>query len=479
MVTAYYEAAGVSSANPDIFTLKGKNSIGRLFYIPFQNYSTNCSSDVGCERSSFDIIATEDNTTVFVKPSKSIDGHAANVQFSILLNKGQVYSAKASGRLPSDHLGGSKVSSDKPVAITIKDDLTNNFANGYCQDLIGDQMIPVEKLGTDFILVKGDLSIDDRFYICATQPNTTISVNGSTVTSTLSEGQMYSGSFVGNTAYINSTAPICILHTTGFGCEMGGAIIPPLSCTGYKEIVLSRTTNDYFALMIIAKTSSINNFTLNNNASLIPGSSFSIVPNTSNIWSYAKISYTSSILPSNSFLRVKNTLSNFHLAVINGQQSVTGCRYGFFSEFNKSELEWAITNHSPLNSFCVGDTVKLFADTVEDGTNISYSWTGPNSYGSSLQNPIFVATGNENSGTYTVTANNGTCPTEPISLNITVNSNVISLPNDTTICFGDQLTLTPTGSFTSYVWSTGATTPSIAIENAGTYSAIQRKILNT
>jgi len=78
LVTAYYEAAGVSSANPDIFTLKGKNSIGRLFYIPFQNYSTNCSSDVGCERSSFDIIATEDNTTVFIKPSKSIDGHAAS-----------------------------------------------------------------------------------------------------------------------------------------------------------------------------------------------------------------------------------------------------------------------------------------------------------------------------------------------------------------------------------------------------------------
>jgi hypothetical protein len=467
-ITAYYEAEGNSYANPDIFTLKGKNALGKLFYIPFQNYSQNCDTDYGCERSSFDIIASEDNTTVNITPTNNIDGHSANIQFSVTLNKGQVYSAKASGRLATDHLGGSKVSSDKAVAITMKDDLTNNFANGYCQDLIGDQMIPVEKLGTDYILVKGDLNIADRFYVCATQPNTTISLDN-VVVSTINNGQMYSGSFSGNTAYITSSAPVCVLHTTGYGCEMGGAYIPPLTCTGSKEIVLSRTTNDAFSLMLIVKAAGISNFTLNNNATLIPSSSFNPVNGTSNTWYYAKITYSSSTLPANSFIRVKNSTSNFHLALINGQSSVTGCRYGFFTEFNKGELDWATTNHAPTNQFCIGDTVRLSADSVEGSTSTTYTWSGPNGYSAIGQYPYFIATNNQNSGVYTVNATTNSCPTEPLSLNLTVGSPSINLPPDTTICSNTPITLTPTGNYTSLLWSTGATTSSITVNTSGTY----------
>lgn len=64
---------------------------------------------------------------------------------------------------------------------------------------------------------------------------------------------------------------------------------------------------------------------------------------------------------------------------------------------------------------------------------------------------------------------NTTCIINPLPINVTVFNPSISLPNDTTICFGDQLTLTPTGSYTSCLWSTGATSPSITIGNAGTY----------
>ena len=466
-ITAYYEAEGESHANPDIFTLKGKNSLGKLFYIPFQNYSRNCDTDFGCERSSFDIIASEDSTTVNIIPTNNIDGHLANIPFSVVLNKGQAYSAKATGRLAADHLGGSKVFSNKPISITMKDDMTNNFTNGYCQDLIGDQMIPVEKLGTDYIIVKGDLNIDDRFYVCATQPNTTISVDNIAV-STINDGQMYSGSFSGNTAYITSSAPICVLHTTGYGCKMGGAYIPPLTCTGSKEIVLSRTTNDAFSLMLIVKATGISNFTLNNNATLIPSSSFNPVNGTSNTWYYAKITYSSSTLPANSFIRVKNSTSNFHLALINGQSSVTGCRYGFFTEFNKTELS-ASTNHAPTNQFCIGDTVRLSADSVEESTATTYIWSGPNGYSATGQYPYFIATSNQNSGVYTVNATTNSCPTEPLSLNLSIGSPSINLPPDTTICSNTPITLTPTGNFTSLLWSTGATTPSITINTSGTY----------
>ncbi|MCB0734122.1 MAG: T9SS type A sorting domain-containing protein [Flavobacteriales bacterium] len=46
---------------------------------------------------------------------------------------------------------------------------------------------------------------------------------------------------------------------------------------------------------------------------------------------------------------------------------------------------------------------------------------------------------------------------------------VVSLGNDTTICVGDSLVLTP-GSFITYDWSTGSTQSSIVVKAKGTYS---------
>jgi hypothetical protein len=166
---------------------------------------------------------------------------------------------------------------------------------------------------------------------------------------------------------------------------------------------------------------------------------------------------------------VKNSTSNFHLALINGQSSVTGCRYGFFTEFNKGELDWATTNHAPTNQFCIGDTVRLSADSVEGSTSTTYTWSGPNGYSAIGQYPYFIATNNQNSGVYTVNATTNSCPTEPLSLNLTVGSPSINLPPDTTICSNTPITLTPTGNYTSLLWSTGATTSSITVNTSGTY----------
>jgi hypothetical protein len=47
---------------------------------------------------------------------------------------------------------------------------------------------------------------------------------------------------------------------------------------------------------------------------------------------------------------------------------------------------------------------------------------------------------------------------------------VISLADDTTICIGDSLLLTPGPDFAKYVWSTTATTASIYVKEKGTYS---------
>ena len=67
LVEAYYEVNPSNNLNPDIFALKGVNALGIDFVVPFQMYLNNGYSQ---STSSFDIVATEDSTTVTINPEK-------------------------------------------------------------------------------------------------------------------------------------------------------------------------------------------------------------------------------------------------------------------------------------------------------------------------------------------------------------------------------------------------------------------------
>ena len=127
---------GEFQSNPEIFSLKGKNALGTSFFVPFQNKIENSSAYSPLPYSSFDIVATEDNTTVSITPKQNIVGHSANLTFNINLNRGQTYSARAASQGAVQHPTGSTVSSNKPIAITIKDDLLEGgtFFGGFCRD---------------------------------------------------------------------------------------------------------------------------------------------------------------------------------------------------------------------------------------------------------------------------------------------------------------------------------------------------------
>jgi hypothetical protein len=84
-ITAYYEVNPTCNCNPDIFALKGKNALGTSFITPFQNFLNNASY----ARSGFNIVATENNTSIVINPTRNIVGHLANVPFTITLNASQ------------------------------------------------------------------------------------------------------------------------------------------------------------------------------------------------------------------------------------------------------------------------------------------------------------------------------------------------------------------------------------------------------
>ncbi len=109
----------------------------------------------------------------------------------------------------------------------------------------------------------------------------------------------------------------------------------------------------------------------------------------------------------------------------------------------------AMTN-GPL---CEGTTLNLTTPTVASAT---YSWTGPNSFSSTLQNPSIPTITAANAGTYNVTVSIAGCSSAPGSTSLIVNPapTVPSVSSNSPVCQGATINLTvPTVSGATYLWS--------------------------
>lgn len=449
-INAYYEIVSLQcNCNPEIFALKGKNALGTEFRIPMQNFfsNSNHSSYLPVPYSAFDIVATQNNTLVTITPTSNIVGHSANIPFTISLNQGETYSATASSQYAASHLQGSSVIADKPIAITMKDDL---IQNSTCADIAGDQLIPVNLLGNAYIVVRGFLNAPyDKAFILATQNNTTISINGTYVT-TLNNGQTYMYNMgTTNAGYIESNFPIYVLHLSGFGCEVGMSILPQIECTGSSQVTFTRSTNDPLQITLLVKQGGESNFLLNGISGIINSSSFSNVPGTSGQWKFAQISFPLSQIPQGSASTISNTSQLFHLGIIHGNTN-NGCRYGYFSDYGK--YKYQITSNG--DQFCVGDTLILQTNSIQGAT---YNWTGPNGFSENGQNVLITPLTTNHTGTYIVNGTSGACIVEPDTIQITIDSIIpISLfSNDTTFCVGDSLILYVNQFINqNYLWNT-------------------------
>jgi hypothetical protein len=109
-------------------------------------------------------------------------------------------------------------------------------------------------------------------------------------------------------------------------------------------------------------------------------------------------------------------------------------------------------------SICQGDSAVLFA-----GGAVTYLW----STGDTTQEITVHA-----AGTYTVIGFNAAGCADTASETITVNPKPqVSINGPLSLCAGSSSTLTATGAI-SYIWNTGATTASITVTAAGTYTVI-------
>jgi hypothetical protein len=334
-ITAYYEVvSSFCNCNPEIFSLKGKNALGTEFFISSQ-YTYDESTAYSGATNSFDIVATENNTHVTITPSKNIVGHNANIPFVIVLNRGQTYSAVAASKSAGGHLQGSHVSSDNPVAVTIKDDLVQIST---CADLIGDQTIPVDALGKEYVVTKGFLQPVDKIYVLAVADGSAIYVDGNaTPVATLAKGQSFTLDLSNPSTHIRSDNKFYVYHLTGNGCEAGSAIIPQLNCVSSRSINIVRSSGTLFAVLITTKNGNQNGFTVNGNNALIKNSDFFPVPGTAGAYVTARVDLSSSVAVGTA-LNFANSSGSFSLGFINGGTN-DGTRYGYFSDFRSTNVE--------------------------------------------------------------------------------------------------------------------------------------------
>jgi len=168
----------------DISNIYPTNALGNNYQaMCYQPYIDPDNPGTGGGRNSeFLIVATENNTVVKITPSKVTDaGSPKDSTFEITLNRGQVFQVQSENLPGSDEEGqgdltGSKIESNKPVAVFSGSLGTTIPERSCCWDHLFEQMPPLHTWGRSYFTVPLKTRKADRIRILAAQDNTTIQI---------------------------------------------------------------------------------------------------------------------------------------------------------------------------------------------------------------------------------------------------------------------------------------------------------------
>lgn len=126
-------------------------------------------------------------------------------------------------------------------------------------------------------------------------------------------------------------------------------------------------------------------------------------------------------------------------------------------------------NVNPTSNSPVCSSTSLNLSAASTNTALTYSWTGPLSFNSTLQSPTITNVSAFAGGVYTVSANNGFGCIDIMQITVTVNPSPVISVNSGVICSGDSFTLNPTSAST-YTFMNGG--PVVSPTVTTSYSVI-------
>jgi gliding motility-associated-like protein len=213
------------------------------------------------------------------------------------------------------------------------------------------------------------------------------------------------------------------------------------------------------------------NAVINTNVSTCEGTAVNLTSSGGNSYSWSGPNGFTSNLQNPTIINSTVTNSGTYSVVVSNS---LGCTDTATSQININAVTLAVANsNSPL---CAGQALNLTSNSAA-----TYSWSGPNGFTSSLQNPNIASATTNSSGTYTliVTNSNGCKDTTTLTVNVLAN-NPITVTSNGPLCTGQTLNLTASNG-SSYVWSgpngftstlQNPTINNVASINAGSYSVV-------
>ena len=119
--------------------------------------------------------------------------------------------------------------------------------------------------------------------------------------------------------------PVYVWHIGGFGCEQGGAILPPIDlCTGSTQVAFARTSTENFYVILMVRKGAESNFKFDGvvRNDLFPPANFVPIPGSQ--WSVGRFGPFPDTSTTNSYYIktrahfIENTEDIFHVGIVNG-----------------------------------------------------------------------------------------------------------------------------------------------------------------
>ena len=189
------------------------------------------------------LMATENNTSIDFTdlPSGTLLPSGIVIPSNLTLNEGESYIIALGGNEDPGKLIGKLIKSNKPIVVN-SGSASGSFADnpsigGTTQDYGFDQIVGADKIGSEYILVRGNgLDSFENVLIIAHFDNTEVKINGNNIT-TINRGQYYvaEGNFfspLGN-MYVETNKDVFVyqgIGGTNSKANQGLFFVPPLSC---------------------------------------------------------------------------------------------------------------------------------------------------------------------------------------------------------------------------------------------------------